>query len=49
MEYEYQLYRRCCGQHLEWSRFDDAEEEFIGWNGIEPTDNDDDEEDNSDY
>ena len=50
MEYEYQLYCNCCGQHLEWSRFDDAEEEFIGWNGTETEDNEDDEEDSdSDY
>lgn len=48
MEYEYQLYCGCCGQHLEWSKFDEAEEEFIGWNGIEPTDNED-EENDSDY
>lgn len=45
MEYEYQFYCNHCGQHLEWSRYDDAEEEFIGWNGTEPTD---DEEDDSD-
>lgn len=45
MEYEYQLYCGCCGQHLVWSKFDEAEEEFIGWNGIEPTED----EDDSDY
>lgn len=44
MEYEYQLYCNRCGQHLEWSKYDEAEEEFIGWNGAETEDN---EEDNS--
>ena len=43
MEYEYQLYCNRCGQHLEWSKYDEAEEEFIGWNGAQ----DDDEEDNN--
>lgn len=44
MEYEYQLYCNHCGQHLEWSKYDEAEEEFIGWNGIE---SEDDEGDNN--
>lgn len=35
IEYEYQLFCGCCGQHLEWSMLDEAEEEFIGWNGRE--------------
>lgn len=47
MEYEYQLYCNRCGQHLEWSKYDDAEEEFIGWNGTE-TEDDEDEKDDSD-
>ena len=29
----YQLYCGCCGQHLEWSLLDEAEEEYIGWDG----------------
>ena len=33
IEYEYQLYCGCCGQHLEWSLLDEAEEEYIGWDG----------------
>ena len=50
MEYEYQLYCNRCGQHLEWSKYDEAEEEFIGWNGVEPEDDDGNEEDgDSDY
>lgn len=48
IEYEYQLYCGHCGQHLLWSKFSNVtEEEFIGWNGIEPED-DEDEEDNGD-
>ena len=50
MEYEYQLYCNCCGQHLEQSKPDEVEEEIIGWNGIEPEDDEIDEEDSdSDY
>lgn len=45
MEYEYQLYCNRCGQHLEWSKYDEAEEEFIGWNGTETEDDEEDEED----
>ena len=41
MEYEYQLYCNRCGQHLEWSKYDEAEEEFIGWNGTEDEDEED--------
>lgn len=41
MEYEYQLYCNRCGQHLEWSKYDEAEEEFIGWNGKETEDEED--------
>ena len=33
IEYEYQLFCGCCGQHLEWSLLDEAEEEYIGWDG----------------
>ena len=39
MEREYQLYCSHCGQHLEWSRFEEAEKEFIGWNDIEENEN----------
>ena len=50
MEYEYQLYCNRCGQHLEWSKYDEAKEEFIGWNGTETEDDEEDEEDSdSDY
>lgn len=45
MEYEYQLYCNCCGQHLKWSKYDKAEEEFIGWNGKETEDNEDEKDD----
>ena len=27
-----------CGQSLDWSKLDDAEEEFIGWDGVEDDD-----------
>lgn len=48
MEYEYQLYCNCCGQRLEWSKYDEAEEEFIGWNGAEYEDDEKD-DGGSDY
>ena len=48
MEYEYQLYCNHCGQHLEWSKYDEAEEEYIGWNSTED-DEDDEEDGDSDY
>lgn len=35
IEYEYQSYCGSCGQHLDWSKLDDAKEEFIGWSGVE--------------
>lgn len=38
IECEYQFYCGSCGQYLEWSKLDDAEEEFIGWNGVEDDD-----------
>lgn len=38
IEYEYQSYCGSCGQHLDWSKLDDAEEEFIGWDGVEDDD-----------
>ena len=38
IEYEYQSYCGNCGQYLDWSKLDDAEEEFIGWDGIEEDD-----------
>lgn len=39
MEYKYQLYCGRCGQHLVWSKFDMAEEEFVRWDGIEVANN----------
>ena len=48
MEYEYQLYCGWCGQCLDWSKLDEADEEFIGWNGVEPED-DDEENGNRNY
>lgn len=38
IEYEYQSYCGSCGQCLDWSKLDDAEEEFIGWDGVEEDD-----------
>ena len=38
IEYEYQSYCGSCGQYLNWSKLDDAEEEFIGWDGVEDDD-----------
>ena len=35
IEYEYQSYCGNCGQYLDWSKLDDTEEEFIGWDGVE--------------
>ena len=35
IRYEYQSYCGNCGQFLDWSKLDDAEEEFIGWSGVE--------------
>ena len=35
IEYEYQSYCGSCGQYLDWSKLDDAEEEFIGWDDVE--------------
>ena len=32
--YEYQSYCGNCGQSLDWSKLDDAEEEFIGWDDV---------------
>ena len=42
IEYEYQFFCHCCGQRLNWNRFDDAKEFYIGWNG--PTAKDDEDE-----
>ena len=33
IEYEYQLFCGCCGQHLERSLLEEAEKEYIGWDG----------------
>ena len=38
IEYDYQSYCGNCGQYLNWSKLDDAEEEFIGWDGVEDDD-----------
>lgn len=38
IEYEYQSYCGNCGQYLDWSKLDEAEEEFIGWDGVEDDD-----------
>lgn len=35
IEREYQEYCHRCGQYLDWSKLEDAEEIFIGWDGIE--------------
>lgn len=38
IKYEYQSYCGNCGQCLDWSKLEDAEEIFIGWNGVEDDD-----------
>lgn len=38
IEYAYQFYCGSCGQYLDWSKLDDTEEEFIGWDGVEDDD-----------
>lgn len=38
IESEYQPYCGSCGQYLDWSKLDDAEEEFTGWDGVEDDD-----------
>lgn len=38
IEYDFQSYCGNCGQHIDWSKLDDAEEEFIGWDGVEDDD-----------
>ena len=38
IEREYQGYCHRCGQYLDWSKLDDAEEIFIGWDGVEDDD-----------
>lgn len=35
IKYEYQSYCGNCGQCLDWSNLEDAEEIFIGWSGVE--------------
>lgn len=35
IEQEYQGYCHRCGQHLDWSKLEDAEEIFIVWSGFE--------------
>lgn len=38
IEREYQGYCHRCGQCLDWSKLEDAEEIFIGWDGVENDD-----------
>lgn len=38
IEREYQGYCHRCGQHLDWSKLEDAKEIFIGWSGVEDDD-----------
>lgn len=38
IEREYQGYCHQCGQYLDWSKLEDAEEIFIGWSGVEDDD-----------
>ena len=38
IEREYQGYCHRCGQYLDWSKLEDAEEIFIGWSGVEDDD-----------
>ena len=38
IEREYQGYCHRCGQYLDWSKPEDAEEIFIGWSGVEDDD-----------
>lgn len=35
IEREYQGYCHRCGQYLDWSKLEEAEEIFIGWSGFE--------------
>ena len=38
IEREYQRYCHRCGQYLDWSKLEEAEEIFIGWSGVEDDD-----------
>ena len=38
IECEYQSYCGNCGQYLDWSKLEEAEEIFIGWSGFEDDD-----------
>ena len=38
IEREYQGYCHRCGQYLDWSKLEEAEEIFIGWSGFEDDD-----------
>ena len=38
IEREYQGYCHRCGQYLDWSKLEEAEEIFIGWSGVEDHD-----------
>lgn len=46
IEYEYQFFCGRCGHRLDWFRFEDAREVYIGWSG--PRDEDDEEDDEVD-
>lgn len=35
IEYDFQSYCGNCWQYIDWSRPDDAKEDFIGWDGVE--------------
>ena len=38
IEREYQGYCHRCGQYLDWSKLEEAEEIFIGWSGVDDDD-----------
>ena len=41
-EYDaFKFFCHCCGQRLNWNRFDDAKEIYIGWNGPATEDDED--------
>lgn len=42
MEREYQYFCDRCGQRLSWRGFDDVEVKYIGWDGIEDNEEEDD-------
>ena len=40
MEREYQLFCNRCGQRLNWRVFDDCKVKYIGWDGVEEDEDD---------